>query len=564
MYSFVTQLTIGLSLQDLGDLRQLSIYIQEPVLNSIFELTTADMLDKALSAVVQEILVWARQHKADGRYRDMEYLLRHAFSIDYILMKTVDPHPKEDVLPSLASVYEEMGDYPTAEIAQEMLLERLFKKNPKTASDEQIREVKFYSRLLSYFLKRVVDLIPNGPIFDSEYFKLFITWRAAALDIVPLNDVLLEQELIPLNHVALLNCSLHIAVQKNALNLVRLLIRKGADVNSRHGAVSATPLHVATKHGRHHIAKLILEVGAKIEARDLYGRTPLHYVFIGRPMEQYSGMLTMLGVFIDAKVDLEAKDASGRTALCVAIANDLQEVVRYLLEQGANVGASDDWGETVLLTAVNYGREWAIKSLLENGANLVEKNKQGNTALYVAVKQGQEPIIQTLLDHGAMTKTRVDEQNSKEDTVLHCAVGATNLAIVEMLLKAGADVYRRDSYNNTALHRAVIEGQEHMVQLLLRHSAPLDGVNWLGHTVLHIAVNLSLRNMIPTIIAHIDPDKLPIICQMWSNFGKTPLDMARRLAENAKESSDERSVLYLLESALKLSHSFTQSIPPVG
>lgn len=540
-------------LQDLGDLRQLSISQSCPLLRDNLDGGVAGFLDVTLSIVVQENMAWARQYEADGRCRDAIYLFHRVSS--------EDPYQSEDVQPTLVSLYERMGDYPAAEMAQETLLRRLFAENPKQFSGEQIREVNAYSRLLSDFRKRILDFQDDGLFrvgyrmpFEA-YIDLFITYRAAVLDIVPLNEVLLEQGLIPLDDVTPFYTSLHIAVKENALNLVRLLISKGVNLESI-GIMYDRPLHIASQFGTIPMIELLLHHGADIAARDKYSYTPLHRALTGRPTEQQELILSIVTILIDAKADTEARDFLGTTALHFAIYENLQTVARYLLERGANVEESDYTGNTLLLAAVKNKREWAIKLLLE-------KKAQGHMALNFAVSQGQEPIIQTLLDHGAMTRTTVDEQNSHEDTVLHCAVRAANTAVIEMLLKAGADIYGRDRSGDTALHRAILEGREpheRIVRLLLDFdAAQMNSVNPDGDTVLHLAVVLRRRSMIPILLRHIIFDKLPIICQMRNNRGQTPLGLARTLADHGEEYRDERSILYLLENALKLSHSFIEN-----
>lgn len=544
-------------LQDLGDLRQLSTLFRNPLLNRYIRFHPLGWVRKALDAVVQETMEWARQHEADGRYRDAEYLFRRASFNKKLPMESAGPYQRDDVLPTLVSVYEKMGDYPAAEMAQEALLRRLFSKDVEQVFDEQVRAIQVYSRLLSCFKKRILKLAPKHSSF-SRHVDSFITYRAAVLDVLPLNEVLVEQGLIVLNPAYCCTSFLHIAAKENAINLARLLIEKGAYVNDGIWDFH-TPLHIATGYAEPAMIKLRLANGAKIQAKDDdSGASPLHIALTRNRDKQ------VLALLIHAKADLEAKDKLGRTALAIAIRKDLPVSGRFLLQHGANANAFiNSSKETLLLTAVRNGIEWATKLLLENGASLIERDAQGYTALCVAVARGQEPIIQTLLDHGATTKTTVDEQNPDNDILLHCAVMATNVAIVEMLLKAGADTNGRDSYGNTALHQAVKEGQkshERMVRLLLTHSASLDAVNIYGQTVLHCAVLFRRANMVVVIADHIEPDQLPIMCQIKNKSDQTPLDMARSLAENAEESNDESLVLWTLENHLELSHTYMENI----
>ena len=536
------------SLQDIGDLRQLTI--SYPGLGDT-DLFFAIHLDGLLSDAVSEVRAWARQYVADGRYRDAEYLFRRANIPGNVQTEGLYRNLNDDISPDMVTIYERMGDFPAAEIAQEKLLRRLFVRRSGQLTNEQITEVNTFARLLSYFHERTSK---NQPELAGLVHAV-ITYRAASLDIVPLNEILFKQALINLEPNDDYSSSLHVATKENAINLVRLLIEKGAHVNDRNISF-CTPLHIAAKYARPAMVELLLENGADVEVKDKYERTPLHAALSGRSAEQ------TLALLINAKADLEARDGLGRTALIIAVQSDLPAVARFLVQHGAKVEVSVSFGEGLLHTAVRTGKEREAQLLLENGANLEARNMEGDTALYSAVLGSQERITGMLLDHGRMTGITVKQQDSHEDTVLHCAIRTANIAIVEMLLKAQADIYARDYNGNTALHRAVLEGQEpheRIVQLLLQSSATqMNSVNFDGDTVLHLAVNHRRRNMIPVLVRQVEPEKLPIVCQIRDNIGRTPVDVARGLAEHTKGST-EKSMLYLLESALELSNSFIKS-----
>jgi hemoglobin len=57
--------------------------------------------------------------------------------------------------------------------------------------------------------------------------------------------------------------------------VVRMLVRAGADVNASGGVTGATPLHMAARRGFVEIARALLDCGAAVEARDRKGDTPL-------------------------------------------------------------------------------------------------------------------------------------------------------------------------------------------------------------------------------------------------------------------------------------------------
>ena len=544
-------LTGDLSLQDLGDLQRLSrayygaLLYKEPK-NSVIR----GFLDKALDDVVQETKAWARQHKADGRHRDAEFLYRRASFNESISLKGVDLYGDEDALPTWVSIYEKMGDYPAAETAQETLLRRLFPNIPDHTTREQHRAVCAYVKMLSDFRKRVLDIsFPFDKLFE-RCMDLFIVYRIAALDIPQLYEIALKQDLIILEPKDN-PCTLHVVVEENAVHLARSLIEKGAEIDER-DSLACTPLHRAAQYAEPEMIELLLDYGADIEAVDGSDQTPLHRALIGNSDER------KLELLINAKVKMEARDRLGRTALMVAIQDDLPAVAGFLVQRGANIENSYELAETPLLLAIRYEREWAVKLLIRNGASLVGGNPQGDTALYVATGKAQASIVQILLDHGAMTKTTVDQQNARFDTSLCRAVKAANTSIIEMLLHAGADTCARDYGGKTALHQAVMGGEdshEHIVNLLQSHSAPLDAVDNYGQTVFHLAVEYKRPNMISILIRHAGPNRLPIICGMRDCYGDAALDDAVVYAKNTKMFSVERAILHMLEGALGLNFS---------
>ena len=409
-----------------------------------------EFLREALSDAVEETMIWARRHEADGRYRDAEYLIRRTNSFFHgeNPLKHMWSHLNEDVLPTMVSIYEKMGDYTAAEMCQEKLVRQLFAEIPEQGNEEQIQAVATLSRLLSNFQKRILDLVPNFGAISQVSRDLFITYRAAVLDVYSLNEGLLEQGLINFEPRKEHNCmSLHIAAKENAINLARQLIEMGADVNSEDWE-SKTPLHIAAAYAGSDMIGLLLDNQAKVEVVDVVGYTPLHAAVVGkRPKEN-------VAFLVNAKAEINASGNSGYTALSLAIHFNLQEIASLLLEQGADVEASGH-REAALFTAVKHNATWAVDLLLGNGANLLARNRNGDTVLKVAVRRNRESIVQILLDRGENIKPVFYEEEEYKDTMLHCAIQNANVAIVEMLFKAHVGIYSCDYKNDRPLHQAI-------------------------------------------------------------------------------------------------------------
>jgi len=141
-----------------------------------------------------------------------------------------------------------------------------------------------------------------------------------------------------------LNSELLKATREGKLPLVKLLLEKGADVNTKN-KVNWTPLHEAAQTkvekvlgGRTEIVKLLLENGADVNAKDKWGATPLH----AAALEDHAEIAKLL---IDSGTDLNAQDKDGETPLYKAAIVGNTETVKILLEKGADINAKDVRGK---------------------------------------------------------------------------------------------------------------------------------------------------------------------------------------------------------------------------
>ena len=77
------------------------------------------------------------------------------------------------------------------------------------------------------------------------------------------------------------------------------------------------------------------------------------------------------------------------------------EIVKLLIENGADINKSNNDGWTSLYLAVNKRHLEVIKLLIENGADINKSNNNGWTPLNIAANNGHLEIVKLLIENGA-------------------------------------------------------------------------------------------------------------------------------------------------------------------
>jgi ankyrin repeat protein len=181
---------------------------------------------------------------------------------------------------------------------------------------------------------------------------------------------------------------LGVAVLSGDVNMIKLLVDKGADIN----AARALPAAVMMNNIK--AVELFLKRGASVNLLDVGGNTPLHYAV-------EDGQIQMIKLLLGHGANIDAKNELDETPLHSLIhIPDNEETVKLLLDKGANPNTISR-GTPLLNDAVDYGDEEMVKLLLEKGANVNSMDAKGNTPLQIAVKSNNQSMIQLLVKYGA-------------------------------------------------------------------------------------------------------------------------------------------------------------------
>jgi ankyrin repeat protein len=325
---------------------------------------------------------------------------------------------------------------------------------------------------------------------------------------------------------------LHLAVREGHIDVVRLLLAHGADLNSRKDYATPprivsrigrpldngldtiddienalpdtgvdvsskessdvdgdprresgfTPLHLAASEGHLDICRMLLERNADVHVHDGNGDTPLHLAASSRHLE-------IACILLKYNAEVNSRNKDGSTPLFIASSKGNLDIFRLLLAHNADAFVHDNRGSTPLHLAAMRGHLEVSHSLIELKADINALDDEGLAPLQRASQGRHErhwDIIQLLLDHGA----NLNACDKSGNTALHFAASEGHLEAARMLLERGADVNSQNDEGLAPLQRASQgqhEGHRDIIRLLLDHGADLGARDNSGNSALHFA-----------------------------------------------------------------------------
>ena len=318
-------------------------------------------------------------------------------------------------------------------------------------------------------------------------------------------------------------------------HLVRSLVAAGAAVRGTLHFRAQTPLMWAASEGHAGVAQFLIEAGADVHARSVHGTTAL--LLAARNGDVETARVLLDGgadvnagepyLAFDARVDVEESQTSGRSPLLVASASLVatsgweyeldvepsthEALALFLLERGADPNVPDSIGRTALHAAVETGKADLVKALLEHGADPNARFTRapfvfkgdfisygryvGATPLWLAAaaRVPDPGILQAIAAAGGDPGMPADDGT----TPLMAAVGVVlnearqptaieSLELVTLLVGMDIDLNAVDRRGRTAMHGAARLAKNAIVEVLAESGARVDLADGRGLTPLDV------------------------------------------------------------------------------
>ena len=265
------------------------------------------------------------------------------------------------------------------------------------------------------------------------------------------------------------------AVKAGDASAVRALVERGADVNLRL-VDGSTALHWAVHHEALEIVDLLLKAGADAAAANRYGAKPL-------VLASTNGNAAIVSRLLEAGADANTVAAGGETALMIAARTGDAGTIRALLAAGADPNATEPArGQTALMWAAAENNAEAVTLLVKAGADLLARTGEPARPAPGAGTFSQAAGV------APATSSR------PAFTALLFAVQLGQLEAVRALLDAGADVNERVTDGTSALVLATMNGHWELGMFLVDRGADVDAADQ-GWTALHQIARLRRTNI---------------------------------------------------------------------
>lgn len=267
----------------------------------------------------------------------------------------------------------------------------------------------------------------------------------------------------------------------NRLNIVKLLLEKGANPNIRPDNYGATAIDIVIQNKNLDLLKLLFDHGAKVDTCSGWGEYPLHSAV--RTQD-----LSIIMFLLNNKADPNVANTKQYTSVHLAAGTGNAKILQLLLEKNGDPNAVDYEQNSPLHDASNAQ---VVEILLKHKAEIDAKNKDGETPLHVAAREGNFDVIQALVKN----KANISATNKKGEMPLVLAIykaacdqcdWSKNMDILNMLL----DEKTKLSYAlvSQAIYFCAARDSNRLLEFILSKTSDFKGLKGRGVAALCVAI----------------------------------------------------------------------------
>uniref|UniRef100_UPI004047F7E0 ankyrin repeat domain-containing protein n=1 Tax=Aliarcobacter sp. TaxID=2321116 RepID=UPI004047F7E0 len=285
--------------------------------------------------------------------------------------------------------------------------------------------------------------------------------------------------------------TLQVEIENKNYENIEFLINCGADVNiSDENGKNIIYKEILKGYSNYKMIDFLISKGANIQSKDLDERTVVddivEIIAIKKGFKKPNPVLASL-IKDDEKYDV---------------------LLKKILTYRPNIEEPRLDGKNILFDLVSYNDFDTLKIIINYGVELNSTDKKGCTALMYMVEEGlkikdkreKELFIERLV-YFLKYRVKIDIQDNDGRTVIHKAVIANDLTVLEKLLTKKADLTLKDIHGRTALHHTQWHGNYKIARWLIAAGADMNQPDNTGFTLLNYAAIFGHARLVLALIA---------------------------------------------------------------
>ncbi|MEL4896292.1 ankyrin repeat domain-containing protein [Crocosphaera sp. Alani8] len=213
------------------------------------------------------------------------------------------------------------------------------------------------------------------------------------------------------------------------------------------------------------------------------------------PLPAFSQLESDISIELLKDINVNEKDEIGETVLLWAVKEGREDIIKWLVNKGADINVTNKNGDTLLMLATNNYLASSVQLFIDKGVDINARNKYGDTALIKSIDYKKETVseaelmnvVKLLIKNGADINIIPKSKSKFAYTALMEATNENYFKLVKFLLNNGANVNLKNEAGMTALMIAAEEGYVNILQLLLEKGADVNIKNESGETALNLA-----------------------------------------------------------------------------
>ncbi|KAF9882373.1 hypothetical protein CkaCkLH20_00409 [Colletotrichum karsti] len=240
------------------------------------------------------------------------------------------------------------------------------------------------------------------------------------------------------------------AAYDGTLDIVNLLLKSGADINSADG----WPLQAAAAEGHYDVVKELLERGADVNSLTENENFPQ-----GTALQAAceSGKVEIVTLLLENGASPDLGAGEDTCPMIAAAMRGEQAILELLVHAKAEVNVFGGWDHsTALINAVINLPTDALQVMLDAGADINLGDREGDTPLIVAAREGDADCVRFLLDHGAdIFHANQDNENALQSAIKYGADDDCTGVLIERVSEIMSALNKAMLNGNSAISKVV-------------------------------------------------------------------------------------------------------------